>query len=108
MKHLLRSWPTAILLALALASCKDDPALVEKRDKQRAEVIKLKRELVTLEERVKNMPPDVSEDLAAAKEVEAKNNAEVKALETEVAALEAKRRSLQEEFDAYRIRYQAK
>jgi parvulin-like peptidyl-prolyl isomerase len=107
MKHPYRFWPLAILLGLTLTSCEDDPVLVEKREKQRAEIIKLKGELALIDERIKNMPPDVSEELAAAKKLAAKNTAEVENLETEVAALEARRRSMQDEFDAYRIRYQA-
>lgn len=108
MKTLYRPWPLAALLVLAITSCDDDPALIEKREKQRAEVIKLKGEIALIEERIKSMPADVSEELTAAKQVAAENAAEVEKLETEVAALEAKRRSLQDDFDTYRIRYQAK
>jgi hypothetical protein len=108
MKHPYRPWSLAILLVLALTSCGDDPVMVEKREKQRAEIIKLKGELALIDERIKIMPPDVSEELTVAKQVAAKNAAEVAELETEVAALEAKKRAVQEEFDTYRIHYQAK
>ncbi len=108
MNYFYRSWPPAILLALTLTSCGDDPVMVEKREKQRTEIIKLKGELALIEERIKVMPPDVSEELAIAKQVAAKNAAEVTELETEVASLETRKRSLQDQFDAYRIRYQAK
>ena len=82
--------------------------MVEKREKQRTEIIKLKGELALIDERIKIMPADVSEELIVAKQVAAKNAAEVEELETEVAALETQKRSLQDEFDTYRIRYQAK
>lgn len=108
MKHPYRPWPLAVLLAVALTSCGDDPVMVEKREKQRAEIIKLKGELALIDERLKSMPPDVSEELETAKQEAAKNAVEVEKLETEVAALEAKKRSVQEEFDAYRIRYQSR
>ncbi len=108
MKHPYRSWPLALLLVLTLSSCSDDPEMVEKREKQRAEIIQLKGQLALLDERIKSMPPDVTEELAAAKLEAAKNVAEVDELEIEVAALEAKKRAVQAEYDAYRIRYQTK
>lgn len=104
--HLSR--PLAILLALACASCGDDPKLVEKREKQRAEISRLKGELALIEEKLKDLPPDVSKELAEVKKVAERQSAEVAALETEVAALEAKKRSLQGEFDAYQAKYQVK
>lgn len=102
------SYSLVALLALALASCGEDPKLVEKREKQRAEITKLKGEVALIEEKLKNLPPDVSSDLAEAKAASEKQNAEVAALESEVAALDARKRSLQGEFDAYRTKYQVK
>ncbi len=98
----------AVLLALIFTSCGEDPVLVEKREKQRAEIIRLKGELALLDERLKSMPADVSDELDEAKKTAAETSAQVAALETEVASLEAKKRSTQEEFDSYRVRYQAK
>jgi hypothetical protein len=108
MKQAYRYLPLAVLLGLTFTSCGEDPVLVEKREKQRAEIIRLKGELALIDERIKSMPPDVSEELDAAKLVAAQNAAEVEELETEVASLEAKRRAVQDEYDSYRIRYQAK
>ncbi len=108
MTNFYQPWPLAILFALALTSCGDDPVMVEKREKQRTEIIKLKGELALIDERIKVMPPDVTEELTIAKQVAAKNAAEVAELETEIAALEARKRAVQDEFDAYRIRYQTK
>ena len=102
------SYSLVALLGFALASCGDDPKLVEKREKQRAEITKLKGEVALIEEKLKNLPPDVSSDLAEAKAASEKQTAEVAGLESEVAALEARKRSLQSEFDAYRAKYQVK
>lgn len=91
-----------------LASCGDDPKLVEKREQQKAEISRLKGEIALIEEKLKNMPPDVSEDLAVAQKKAEEQTAEVAKLEAEVAALDARKRSIQNEFDAYRAKYQVK
>ncbi len=96
------------LFALSCASCGDDPKLVEKREKQKAEIARLKGELALIEEKLKSLPPDVSKDLAEAQQLSEKQSAEVAGLENEVAVLEARKRSLQSEFDAYRAKYQVK
>ncbi len=102
-----RLMPAAILAALLCCSC-DDPKLVEQREKQKAEISRLKGELALIDEKLKSMPPDVANDLAETKKAADKQAAEVTALESEVAALEARKKSLQAEFDAYRLKYQVK
>ncbi len=97
----------ALLLALVATSC-SDPKLVEKREKQRVEISRLKGELALINEKLKNLPPDVSEQLAQAKALSDKQAAEVVTLEAEIAGLEAKKRSLQGEFEAYQVKYQVK
>ncbi|MES2660753.1 MAG: hypothetical protein V4689_19160 [Verrucomicrobiota bacterium] len=108
MKFFRRSCPLAILMALTCASCSEDPKLVEKREQQKAEISRLRGELALIDEKMKNLPPDVSNELEEARKVSEKQSAEVAALETEVAALEAKKRSLQGEFEAYQAKYQVK
>lgn len=108
MKLLHRSLPPGLLLALIGTSCSEDPKMVEKREKQKAEIIQMKGELSFIEEKLKNMPPDVSEELAEAKRVSDAQAAEVAKLESEVAALESKKMALQGEYDAYRAKYQVK
>ncbi len=98
----------AVVAALFCASCGDDPKLVEKRERQKAEISRLKGELALVEEKLKSLPPDVTADLAEAKELAEKQTAEVAVLEAEVAALEAKKRSLQGEFEAYQAKYSVK
>jgi peptidoglycan hydrolase CwlO-like protein len=96
----------AMIIALCSASC-SDPALVEKREKQKAEIARLKGELALVSEKIKNLPPDVSEQLAEARKLSDKQNSDVTALEAEIATLENKKKSLQSEFDAYKLKYQA-
>ena len=99
---------SAALSLVLLASCSEDPKLVEKREKQKVEITKLKGDVALIEEKLKNLPPDVSSDLAEAKETSEKQAAEVARLEAEVATLDARKRSLQAEFDAYHAKYQVK
>jgi len=106
MKFPIRSCSFAMIVALCSASC-SDPALVEKREKQKAEIARLKGELALVSEKIKNLPPDVSEQLAEARKLSDKQTGEVAALETEIASLETKKKSLQSEFDAYKLKYQA-
>lgn len=98
----------AVLLAITCTSCGDDPQLVEKREKQKSEITRLKGELALIDEKLKNLPPDVSSELTEAKQLSVKQTAEVESLETEVAALEAKKRSLESEYEAYQAKYQVK
>jgi chromosome segregation ATPase len=86
--------------------CGDDPALVEKREKQKAELVRMKGELALIEEKLKNLPPDVSEELAQAKVLSSKLTDEVAKLEAELAELEAKKRAQKSEFEAYQRKYQ--
>jgi len=108
MTSFLRPYPLVVLLALSCAACSDDPKLVEKREKQKAEISRLKGELALIDEKLQSLPPDVTADLAEAKQLSEKQSAEVAGLETELAALETRKRALQNEFDAYRVKYQVK
>ena len=98
----------AIVLALLSVSCSDDPKLVEKREKQKVELARLRGEISLLDEKIRNLPPDVTDQLVAARQTAAKQAAEVASLEAEVTALEAKKRSLESEFEAYQAKYQVK
>lgn len=98
----------AVISILTFSSCSEDPKQVEKREKQKIEITRLKGEIALIEEKLKDLPPDVSSELAEAKKTSEQQNAEVEKLEREVAALDARKRSLQSEFDAYRIKYQTK
>jgi hypothetical protein len=104
----LSSYPVIALCIIVLTSCGDDPKLVEKREKQKAEITRLKGEIALIDEKLKTLPPDVSSEFAEAKQIAEKQNAEVERLESEVATLDARKRSLEKEFDAYRLKYQVK
>lgn len=107
MKLPIRSCSIVMLVALGCASC-SDPELVEKREKQKTEIARLKGEMALVTEKIKNLPPDVSEQLVEAQKLAEKQTGEVTALETEIASLEIKKKSLQTEFDAYKVKYQLK
>lgn len=108
MSLLRRSIVPALFLTLTCVSCSEDPKLVEKREKQKAELTRLKGELALVSEKLKNLPPDVSDQLVEAKALSDKQTAEVASLETEVTQLEAKKHSLESDFQAYQAKYQIK
>lgn len=108
MKHPYRICLIPILIAFSCVSCGDDPKLVEKHEKQKAELARLNGELALIEEKLKNMPPDVSEELEKAKQQAENQTAEVARLETEISELGERKRALQNEFDSYRAKYQVK
>ena len=103
-----RPFALIILLSLCCFSCTEDPKLVEKREQQKAEISRLKGELALIEEKLKSIPPDVTEQLAEARVLTEKQTAEAAQLETEVAALEARKTALKSEFEAYQAKYQLK
>lgn len=97
-----------LFVTLVSVSCSEDPVMVEKREKQRAEITRLKGELALIEEKLKNLPPDVSGELDTLKKVSVKQLAEVEKLEAEVAELELRKRGIQKEFEDYQIKYKVK
>ena len=106
--NLVRPSLIVVSLSLLFSSCGDDPKLVEKREKQKIELTRLKGELALVEEKLKNIPPDVSSELAEAKKLSEKQSAEVADLEREIAVLEMRKLSLQGEFEAYQAKYKVK
>lgn len=103
-----RSLSFLLLISLCCWSCSEDPKLVEKREQQKAEIARLKGELALIEEKLKSIPPDVTEQLAEAKAVAEKQTAEAAQLQTEVATLEARKSAIKSEFEAYQAKYQLK
>jgi hypothetical protein len=94
--------------SVLLSSCGDDPKTVAKFESQKIEIAKLKGELLLIEEKLKNLPPDLSKDLVKSKDVFEKQSTEITLLQTEVSDLEGKKRKLQADYDAYKLRYQLK
>ena len=99
---------SSVVAIFACSSCGENPGLVAKRDAQKAEIDRLSEELANKQEKLKNLPPDVSVDLARAKKQVVQKNAEIEQLEGELAGLTERKRALQTEFDAYRAKYQIK
>ena len=108
MKHPFRMHCIAVLAALTCGSCEDAPELVEKRERQKTEIVRLTGELALVEEKIKNMPPDVSEELEAARKKADEQTAQIQALESEIKELQERKRLLQGQFDSYRAKYQLK
>ena len=108
MKHPLPIHYFAAFAALACWSCGDAPELVAKREKQKAEIARLNGELALIEEKIKNMPPDVSGELEAARKKADEQTAQIQSMENEIKELQARKRTLQGEFDSYRAKYQLK
>jgi len=102
-----RSYIT-VLMALSLISCHDDPKLVEKREKQKVEITRLKGEIQVIEEKLKQVPPDVSNDLAKLTKQTEQQKEVLANLQSEVAVLEQKKAVIQKEYDAYRAKYPIK
>lgn len=98
----------AALTSLTCVSCGDDPELVAKREKQKVEITRLTGELALAQEKLKNLPPDVTSELETAKKHAEDQTAEIANLEKEIAALQSRKRALQTEFDDYRAKYQTK
>jgi peptidoglycan hydrolase CwlO-like protein len=98
----------AIVISQVGISCGDDPKLVEQRDRQHSEISQLKKELGVITERLKNIPPDVTRELAEARSLDEKQSAEVAALESEIAVLEADHSSQQKKFESYQMKYRLK
>lgn len=106
MKSFCATAPVIAFLAIVSVSC-EDPKLVEKRDSQKAEITKLRGELALIDEKLKNLPPDVTGDLETARGLAAKQKEEIESLEKEVASLTDKREALKDEYEAYQVKYKA-
>jgi septal ring factor EnvC (AmiA/AmiB activator) len=96
---------TVAAISLSGVSCGEDPALVRKRDEQRAEITKLESELALLKEKLKDLPEDRSKELAAAKAKAAAQAEDLARLETEIAAMEKEKSELEKKFSDYRSKY---
>ncbi len=107
LKPVPRLKPLLLLLAgsFLFTSCGDDPELVRKRKEQDLEIARLRGEVALVEEKLRNLPPDRSAELAEAREQAEQQKAEVERLEAEIAELEARKRSLESEFEDYRRKY---
>jgi len=104
MKRFRYPYLLAAFATLFLISC-ESKELVAKRDQQVAEIARLKGELALLDEKLKNAPPDQSEQLLEAKKKSEEQVSEIARLETEIAELSEKKQVLQSEFKEYQSKY---
>lgn len=95
----------AIGAVFLTTSCREDPELVKKHSEQQAEIAKLNGELIMLEERLKNVPPDQSAELNKTAAEADKLEAEHDLLSSEVAALEAEHKALLQKYADYKRKY---
>ncbi|MBC7980074.1 MAG: hypothetical protein H7Y36_05880 [Armatimonadetes bacterium] len=93
-----------IISSLLVMAC-EDPALVKQRGEQEAEIAKLRGELALVQERLKNLPPDQSNELDAATVESERLEQQHKQLTEEVAKLEAEHKQLQQQYEAYQAKY---
>lgn len=103
MKNLIQCSLIAVF-AVSLAAC-DSPDLTRKRDAQLLEITQLKGELRNIEEKLNNLPPDRSEELKKIDAEAEQQTEELVKLEAQVTALEAKKASLEKEFEEYKRKY---
>lgn len=108
MRQLLHTAVTPLCGLFLLTSCGDDPKLVAVSEKQKAEIARLRGEIALIEEKLRNMPPNLASELEAARIKSAQQKSEINQLESEITQLEAKKVSLEEEFKSYRLKYQLK
>lgn len=94
-----------VLCAFTLSACKDDPALVKKREEQKAEIARLEGEMNILSEKINALPADRSDELADTKKKVELQNEEMAKLEKEITDLQAKKRGLEDEFAKYQRQY---
>ena len=105
--HLIRRAAAILCAFLFLPSCGDDPELVARKEKQKTEIANLRGEIALLEEKLRDMPEDVSVQLEEAKKKEIEQKEEIERLESEIKDLQKQKRRLGSEFDTYRAKYQA-
>ena len=95
----------AILMSFVCTSCGDDPNLAKKREMQKAEISRLKADLAVIDEMHKNLPPDVTKDLAEVKQLAATQSAEVTGLKSELAEMEARKKSVKSELETFQTKF---
>lgn len=92
-------------LCLLSVSCGDDPELVRQREAQKVEISKLEGELAILDEKLEQIPPDRSEEVARLKADAETNRAQIAEVEAEIEALERKKADIEKQHEAYRRKY---
>lgn len=92
-------------IALALASCKDDPHLVTKKQEQEKQLLALDQQILSLSQQLKTKPKDVSAEIVTMKNDLTALKKETDSLESEILSLREKKLSLEKEYAEYRKKY---
>ncbi len=94
-----------LLTCLAVSSCGDDPELVRKREEQKAEIRLLDGELKILQEKIAQLPPDRTTEVAKLKQESELQQVEIAKLEQEIASLQKQKVDIDKDHEAYRRKY---
>jgi TolA-binding protein len=98
--------PAALaLLCLSFSSCHDDPALVLKREQQKAELVQLDGDLKVLQEKINQIPPDRSSDISKLKLQAEEQQGQISALEQEIERLQKQKADVEKQHEAFRRKF---
>lgn len=96
---------TVIAASFLFASCKDDPALIKKREEQKAEIARLDGEINNLNEKLAGAPNDRSAELKDAKAKAETQAAEIAQLESDIASLQSQKTKMEADYKSYQVKY---
>lgn len=94
-----------VLIAAVLCSCGDDPEKVNKRKLQDAQIADLNAQIESLQLKLQNAPPDKSAELNKALAEQKKLEEEIADFEKQIADLDARKRDLAQDLEAYKKKY---
>ncbi|WP_035607534.1 hypothetical protein [Haloferula sp. BvORR071] len=98
--------PVVLCLAcLSFSSCGDDPELVRKKHEQEAEIRQLSGDLKILQEKISQIPPDRSVEIAELKKKAEGQQAQIASLEQEIDGLQKQKAQIEKDHEAYRHKY---
>lgn len=91
-----------------VASCKDDSELIAKSEKQKEEITRLRHEITLVETRLRNIPEDKSDDVAAAEAKLKQLTFETNKVDSEITELQREKDSLDQELAEFKKKYPTK
>lgn len=105
MKRFPRVHLAAFAAALGCVSCEPDPALVEKDAQQQLEISRLKDQLSELEKQIEDQTGTETNDFDQATQQSKALATELENLKQEISDLNARKQTLQNEFDSFRAKH---
>jgi uncharacterized protein YlxW (UPF0749 family) len=100
--------PTILLTlttTLLFCSCNEDPELVKKNEQQQADIARLTGEVTLLQAHLDALPADKSAELLKVTKEAEKLHQDHQLLTDEVTELEAEKKQLQDQYEAYQRKY---